>query len=63
MPSASPIPISMFTTKTESWNSCATIAVKPRPTRIETSASTSGTPADTSVPKTSTSTISAAGSP
>ena len=53
----------MFVTKTESSKTWPTSAVSARATTIETSASTSGMTPATTAPKTSRSTISAAGSP
>jgi hypothetical protein len=63
MPSASPIATSMFTTKRLSWNAWPITPIRPIATTIESRAITSGIAAPTSVPKTSTRTIRAAGSP
>jgi hypothetical protein len=53
----------MFTTKTESVNPAATIAHSPSATTIATIAISKGISPATTAPKTSSSTISAAGSP
>ncbi len=63
MPSARPIPVSMLMTKTESSNCCATTAVSPSATTIETIAMSSGTSPATTAPKTSSRMMSAAGRP
>ena len=57
------MPVSMLMTNTESVNPWATAPVRPRATTIETMARSSGSPAATSAPKTSTRMISAAGRP
>ncbi len=53
----------MFTMNTDRLNSSESSATRPRPTRIESSAITTGTNPATRAPKTSTSTIIAAGRP
>ena len=63
MPSASPIPVIMFTMKIESPNSSERSAVRPSATMIDTIAIRSGMSPATTAPKTSTRTISAAGKP
>ena len=57
------MPVSMFTTNTESVNSSDSAATTPRPTRIESSAISTGTSPPTTAPNTSISTTSAAGRP
>ncbi len=57
------MPVSMFTTKTESSNCCARRAVSPSATTIETIAISSGISPATTAPKTSSRMISAAGKP
>ena len=63
MPSASPIATTMFRTKRFSGNTCPMTAVMPSATTIEMTAIIIGIAAPTSVPITSSSTISAAGRP
>ncbi len=63
MPSASPMPVSMFTTKIESSNTVVTRATSPSATTIESNASSTGTSPATTEPKTSTRITSAAGRP
>ena len=55
--------MSMFTMKTESSTGCATSAVSPRATMIDTIAISNGTSPATTAPNTSRRTISAAGRP
>ena len=62
-PGRAPSPVSMLMTNTESVNPWATAPVRPRATTIETMARSSGSPAATRAPKTSTRMISAAGRP
>jgi len=57
------MPVSMFTMNTDRLNTSDSNATMPSPTRIDTSAIATGTSPATREPNTSTSTISAAGSP
>jgi hypothetical protein len=63
MPSARPIPVSMFVANTDSGNACPTSDSSPSATVIEMIADSNGTRPATTEPNTISSTINAAGNP